>query len=301
MNINELKNKLKEVGYCSNEEIDYAVAIAMLTDRPLLIEGAPGVGKTSLAKAVADALGLEFIRVQMYDGLTDDKILYDYDYQKQLLTLEAIKPVLEKEYKDMKVNDIIHHVANKLDFYGKDFMIERPFLKAINGKGKKVILIDEIDKSPEEIEYMLYEFLEDYSITIPQYGTINCPEKEKPIVFITSNGYRNLSEAFRRRCNYLYLEQKTHDEMVEILLTRAKVSESVADGIALCLIKAAGLKLEHIPAISEGIAWAEFLNKNPNLSKEIVINSVGMLAKNKKDVELIKEIVENYGENIWKS
>lgn len=115
--------------------------------------------------------------------------MYDYDYQKQLLVLEAIKPALNREFEGLSINDTIHKAASELDFYGKEFLIERPILKAINGKGRKVLLIDECDKAPEEIEYMLYEFLENYSISIPQYGTIRCPEDQKPIVFITSNNY----------------------------------------------------------------------------------------------------------------
>ena len=145
---------------------------------------------------------LPLIRLQMYDGLTDDKVLYDYDYQRQLLTLEAIKPKLEEETRGLNVNDAIQKVSKNVNFYGKDFMIPRPILRTIDGTGRKLLLIDEVDKVSEETEYMLYEFLEDYSITIPQYGRIECPPDQRPLVFLTSNSYRELSGAMRRRCVY---------------------------------------------------------------------------------------------------
>lgn len=292
LKIEEIDEKLRSTGYCPNKEIDYAVLIALVENRPLLIEGAPGVGKTSIARAVAEAFDLPLLRIQMYDGLTDDKILYDYDYQKQLLTLEAIKPSLEKEYGDMSAHDAIKHAAGLLDFYGKEFLISRPILKAIDGSGRKVLLIDEIDKAPEEIEYMLYEFLEDYSITIPQYGRISCPDDQRPIVFITSNCYRELSGAFRRRCNYLYINEKTKQEMANILMARACVDKKLADKIALCLCNLSKKGLKYTPSIAEGIVWADYLKQNPELTNEIVMGSLSYLIKSNKDAKTIADTVE---------
>lgn len=292
LKVDDIDAKLRSTGYCPNQEIDYAVLIAMIENRPLLIEGAPGVGKTSIAKAVADAFELPLLRIQMYDGLTDDKILYDYDYQKQLLTLEAIKPSLEKEYGSMTAHDAIKHASGLLDFYGKEFLISRPVLKAIDGSGRKVLLIDEIDKAPEEIEYMLYEFLEDYSITIPQYGKITCPEDQRPVVFITSNCYRELSGAFRRRCNYLYIAEKTKEEMAGILMARAEIDQSLAESIAECLCTLSQKGLKYTPSIAEGIEWAEYLKQYPELTKEIVMGSLSYLAKTNRDYNEIKNTVE---------
>lgn len=295
MSAEEVDRELRSVGYCPTEDIDYAVLIAQVTNRPLLIEGAPGVGKTSLAKAVSDAFKLPLIRVQMYDGLTDDKILYDYDYQKQLLTLEAVRPSLEKEYKGLSLSEAVHRAAGLMDFYGREFLISRPILKSIDGSGKKVLLIDEIDKAPEEIEYMLYEFLEDYSVTIPQYGTIVCPEEQRPLVFVTSNRYRELSGAFRRRCNYLYISQKSKEEMAEILMTRAGANQDLAEKIALCLGEEAMLTLKHPPSIAEGIEWAAYLKQYPQLTQEIVMGSLGFLAKSEKDISTVKGVVKKVG------
>lgn len=144
-------------GYIPNDDICYAVFEALSLQKPILIEGDPGVGKTSLAIAVSKMLSLPFLRLQMYDGLTKDEILYDYDYQRQLLTLEAVKPKINEEIKGMDVNAAIRKVAGDVNFYGEEFLIPRPVLQTINGTGKKLLLIDEIDKSSEETEYMLYE------------------------------------------------------------------------------------------------------------------------------------------------
>ena len=295
-----IKEKLSEVNYSTTKDIDYAVDISMTLNKPLLIEGSPGVGKSSLAKAVADALGLPFIRVQLYDGLTDDKILFDYNYQKQLLTLEAVKPFIEEKYKGEELQDIVKGVSSELDFYGKDFLIERPVLRAINGKGKKVILFDEIDKAPEEIEYMLYEFLENYSITIPEYGEIKCPEDQKPIVFLTSNNYRQLSGALKRRCNYLYIKEKTAQEIIDILKLKAGVDEDLAEGISKCIIEVnKNENVKQKPSISEAIEWSRFLKEKEEVTKDDVIGSLSVIAKNYKDYNSIKDTILNMDETLW--
>ena len=295
-----IKDKLNKVNYATTKDIEYAVDISISLDKPLLIEGSPGVGKSSLAKAVADALGLPFIRVQLYDGLTDDKILFDYNYQKQLLTLEAVKPFIEEKYKGQELQNVIKGVSSELDFYGKDFLIERPVLRAINGKGKKVILFDEIDKAPEEIEYMLYEFLENYSITIPEYGKIKCPEDQKPIVFLTSNNYRQLSGALKRRCNYLYIKEKTAKEIIDILKLKAGVDDNLAQGIAKCIIEVnKNDNVKQKPSISEAIEWSRFLKEKEEITKDDVIGSLSIIAKNYKDYNSIKTTILDMEETLW--
>lgn len=295
-----IKDKLNKVNYATTKDIEYAVDISINLDKPLLIEGSPGVGKSSLAKAVADALELPFIRVQLYDGLTDDKILFDYNYQKQLLTLEAVKPFIEEKYKGQKLQDVVKGVSSELDFYGKDFLIERPVLRAINGKGKKVILFDEIDKAPEEIEYMLYEFLENYSITIPEYGEIKCPEEQKPIVFLTSNNYRQLSGALKRRCNYLYIKEKTAKEIIDILKLKAGVDDDLAQGIAKCIIEVnKNDNVKQKPSISEAIEWSRFLKEKEEITKDDVVGSLSIIAKNYKDYNSIKDTILDMEESLW--
>ena len=300
MTIDETKEILKRAGYMADGNVATTVWAAMAAGKPLLVEGAPGVGKTALAKAVADGMGLPLIRMQMYDGLTDDKILYDYDYQRQLLTLEAVKPQLEERYRGMDASDVIKDVAAGLDFYGEEFLIRRPVLRSITGEERSVLLIDEIDKAPEEIEYMLYEFLEDFSITIPQYGEVRCPEDRRPVVFLTSNGYRDLSGALRRRCMYLYIERKTKEEVMEVLRVKAGADETVAAGVAFCMAamqNASGIR--RMPSTSEAIDWARLLMAAPERTKEYVDATLGAMIKNEKDASAIRRAVETAGKALW--
>lgn len=292
LTINEIREGLKKHGYIPNDEICYSVFQALVLHKPVLVEGDPGVGKTSLAKAVAKMLGLPFLRLQMYDGLTKDDILYDYDYQRQLLTLEAVKPKIEKETDSMDINTAIKKVAGDVDFYGEEFLIPRPVLQTINGTGRKLLLIDEIDKASEETEYMLYEYLEGYSVNIPQLGEVKCPEEEKPVVFLTSNGYRELSGAMRRRCGYLYIKRKSRAEVIEILKNNARVNDKVAAGIAACMIDLQEKDLKHPVSIAEAVDWANFLKNEA--TKEKAINSIGLLAKDRRDLAVIKDTVSKY-------
>lgn len=171
---------------------------------PLLVESDPGQGKTSLALAMGQAFGLSVLRVQFYEGLTADKILYDYNYQRQLLSIQAIQSTLAKNLDGKTINEAMD-VAKTIDFYGKDFLIRRPVLESIWGEQRYVLLFDEVDKASEELEYTLLEFLDDFSLSIPQYGTVKAKEGMELVVVLTSNNYRDLSDALKRRCNYLYL------------------------------------------------------------------------------------------------
>lgn len=297
LTIKEIDEGLRKCGYIPNQDICYTVFQALVLHKPIIIEGEPGVGKTQLAKSVAQMLDIPFLRLQMYDGLTKDDILYDYDYQRQLLTLEAVKPKIEKETADMSTNEAIKRVAGDIDFYGKEFLIPRPVLQTINGTGKKLLLIDEIDKASEETEYMLYEYLEGYSVNIPQLGEIRCAEEEKPIVFLTSNGYRELSGAMRRRCGYLYIKRKTREEIIEILKNNAKIDPHVAAGIAACMVDLQEKDLKHPVSIAEAVDWARFLKEES--TTEAALNSVGLLAKDRRDLAIIRDTVGRYAEDIF--
>lgn len=292
--INKIEKGLDSVGYYPTKEISYAVMAAITCDKPLLIEGAPGAGKTSLAKAIAAMLNLPLIRVQFYEGISNDDILYDYDYQKQLLTLEAIKPTITKELEGKNIQDAVNYVANSVSFYGKDFLIERPVMQAINGSGRKVLLLDEIDKASEETEYMLLEVLSEFSISVPQYGTVTCPTDQRPIVILTSNGYRELSEALKRRCAYLYINNKSKDEMLAILKNKARFDEKLAESIANCMVKIQNMRLRQTPSIAEAVDWGNYLQSMfgehlENLEDpEEIKYTLGAIAKNKEDEQILK-------------
>lgn len=286
MNVNEIHSKLKEVGYISTREIDYAVAAAINHSTPLLVEGAPGGGKTQLAKSVAKMLDCPMYRISFYEGITSDKILYDYDYQRQLLTIQAIQSSVQKELIDKNIQESIDALKD-IDFYGEQFLIKRPVLQALTNDAPCVLLLDEIDKASEECEYTLLEMLDEFAITIPQFGTIKA--NVKPIVFLTSNNYRSLSDALKRRCNYLYIENKTKDEMFEIVKAKASVSEALARGVAECVASIQKLHLKQTPSIDEAIRWAQYLEDNfGDDYKDALEYSLCNLIKNKDDMRTVR-------------
>ena len=285
-----IKDKMSQAGYSTNQLINTALSAALNTGTPLLIEGAPGSGKTSMAKAVAEAFGLPFIRVQFYDGLTADKILYDYNYQRQLLTIESIKPTLESELQGKDITEAME-VASHIDFYGEDFLIERPILKALRSDQQVVLLLDEVDKASEELEYTLLEFLDEFSMTIPQYGTITA--KHKPIVFLTSNRYRELSDALKRRCNYIFLKSKTAEEMAEIITAQAQVDPTVAAAVADVVAASRNLNLTQTPSIAEAVGWAKFIKEAIDHGDSDMLSdlggSLGHIAKAEGDADRISK------------
>lgn len=285
MNIEEIKEGLEKVNYIPNNDILFAVSGAINSNIPLLVEGSPGTGKTLLAKAVSQMLDIPLIRVQFYEGITADKILYDYDYQKQLLTIESIKSVLSKELGDKKVKDAVNF-ASKINFYDETFLIKRPILQSITSDTPCVLLLDEVEKSSEEIEYTLLEFLDEFALTIPQLGRIEA--KNKPIVFLTSNNYRQLSDALKRRCNYLYIEDKTESEMKKILETKAQIDEKLSISISKMIVSLRNLNLKQMPSIAEAINWGKYLTEN-EIKEEDIPYTLGILLKNKEDIEIVKK------------
>ena len=295
--IQQIREGLEKAGYVANDEITTALWASVSRGRPLLLEGAAGTGKTSLAKALADGLNLPYQRLQMYEGLSDDKILYDYDYQKQLLVIEMLKPRLMEECKEMNLKEAEQYALSKLDFYGDDFLLERPVLKAIRSKKQTVLCIDELDKADEATEYMLYEFLENYSLSIPQYGTVTCRPDQRPIVIITSNGYRELSGPLRRRCSYLYLKRKKTAEMAKILALKANADRNLALGIALVVSKMTNLHYQ--PSLAEAIDYARFLSQQEDVSKETALSALSILLKDNRDYDRGRNLLLKHGGEIW--
>lgn len=290
LSISDIISGLDSVGYIATPDIAYAVSGTIGERTPLLIEGDPGCGKTFLAKAVAKMLGRKLIRVQMYDGITYDKILYDYDYQRQLLTIEAIRSSLGKTLAD-KTPEEAMKIAGRINFYDKDFLIQRPVLQALTAEETVVLLLDEVDKTSEELEYSLLEVLDEFSMTIPQYGTIRCNDENRPMVFMTSNNYRELSDALKRRCNYLYIKNKTREEVEKILLKQTSISKQAASAVANCLVELQTSRMRQAPSISEGIAWVDYLIEHPEIGAGDFSESAFLLAKNKEDTATAKRIL----------
>lgn len=273
----KIQEGLKEQSYLADERTAMTVAIALSLEKPILIEGPAGVGKTELAKAISGWKNCPFIRLQCYEGIDEAKALYEWDYRKQLLSLQMGK----------------ENSTNMQNLFSEDFLLERPLLAAIRNNQRPVLLIDEIDKSDPEFESMLLELLSDFQITIPELGTIHAVQK--PIVILTSNKMRQLSEALRRRCLYLYIDYPTPEQESAILRERVpELPHEMVDEIAMALAHLRSIHLRKAPSISEAVDWAEALvalNIN-KLDRDVVLNTLNVLIKDHSDLEHAKTEIE---------
>lgn len=301
MTKDEWFSALSRNGYIANDQILFTVMNAVALGCPILVEGEPGVGKTELAKAVAGALSLPLLRVQFYEGITNRDLMYEYDYARQMLTTVALQTAIKEESAGLSISQTQNLLKSEIDIYDESFLIERPLLSAINGKGRKVLLLDEIDKTSEETEYALLELLSDFSMSIPELGqTVTCPKNQIPIVFLTSNNSRELSDALRRRCLYLYMPNKTLEELAAIIHSKAEVSSEFATRVAEQLEKIRELDLKQKPSVAEGITWAKVLMNQfgdiSDLEAEDLSATVGVVAKNKGDLETVKSFLSGVEE-----
>lgn len=247
MNLDQLKKKMDEAHYIYDDTLATVLAVALQLGRPLLIEGAAGVGKTEIAKVMASALDRDLVRLQCYEGLDESKALYEWNYQKQLL---AIQVNMGSDDKDRLTRSL----------FSDEYLLERPLLQSIRSENPAVLLIDEIDKADEEFEAFLLELLSEMQVTIPEVGTIKA--KSIPFVVLTSNRARPLSEALRRRCAYLYIEYPDMEK--ELAILRAKlphVDDRLCAQVALAVQKLrANEAILKKPSIAETLDWAAALD-----------------------------------------
>ena len=278
----------EKLGYVSDEQIATALFLAQKLEKPLLVEGPPGVGKTELAKATAEYLGLNMIRLQCYEGLDEGKALYEWQYGKQLLYTQVLKEKLGDVMQGAKtLDESMTRLGGFEDvFFSEQFLQTRPLLDALRSDDGVVLLIDEIDKSDDEFEAFLLEILSDYQISIPELGTVKA--KKPPLVFLTSNNTREIGDALKRRCLHLYIPFP--DAVRENTILQARVPE-LNDGLRANVVdfvqKLREMDLKKPPAVSETIDWARtvvLLNIDV-LDSDFVKNTLNVLLKFKSDIE----------------
>ncbi len=278
MELKELKAKMDAEHYIYDDTMATVLYVALKLGRPLLIEGAAGVGKTEVAKVMAAALGRELVRMQCYEGLDESKALYEWNYQKQLLSIQVNMNAQDKD-----------ELTKSL--FSDAYLLERPLLKSIRAEGPVVLLIDEIDKSDEEFEAFLLELLSDLQVTVPEVGTIRA--KSVPFVVLTSNRSRPLSEALRRRCAYLYIEYPDMDK--ELAILRAKlphVDDRLSAQVALAVQKLrSNDAILKKPSIAETLDWASALDALGirELTPDALRQTAGFVLKNSEDLAALTE------------
>lgn len=276
MELNTLKKKLNQANYIYDDTLATVLYVALQLERPLLIEGAAGVGKTEIAKVMAAAMDRDLVRLQCYEGLDESKALYEWNYQKQLLAIQVNMNAADKaELTDSLFRD--------------EYLLERPLLKSIRSEKPVVLLIDEIDKADEEFEAFLLELLSDMQVSIPEIGTIRA--KTVPFVVLTSNRARPLSEALRRRCAYLYIEYPDLDK--ELAILRAKlphIDDKLSAQVALAVQKLRSNEaILKKPSIAETLDWTSALDALGirELTPDALRQTAGFLLKNSEDIALL--------------
>lgn len=288
--IEDVRIRLEKSGYICSREIATVVYLSGATQKPILVEGPAGVGKTELAKAVAASLDWEIIRLQCYEGLDEAKALYEWEYAKQLLYTQMLKEKINQVIEGtVSLSDAADRIAAQEDaFFSERFIQPRPLLKAITSRNPVVLLIDEVDKSDPEFEAFLLEILSDFQVSIPEIGTRKA--RHIPFVALTSNNFRDMSDALKRRCLHLYIdypERELETKIVQLKLPAIK--NRLLSQLIESIQAIRKLDLKKKPSIAETLDWANALItlQIEDLDSETVLSTLNVILKHRADAEMV--------------
>jgi MoxR-like ATPase len=276
--VGELTEILRQGGYLADRGLATALFVALSLERPILLEGEVGVGKTEAAKVLASVFGRKLIRLQCYEGIDTSQALYEWDYARQLLHIRALS---ERQLAD---DDAVEKL------FGPKFLVERPLLEAVRAGGDAVLLIDEVDRADDEFEAFLLEVLSDFQISIPEIGTITAPSP--PLVVLTSNRTRELHDALKRRCLYHWIGYPSAQRELEIVQVREPgVSQALAQKVVAAVHRLRELDLAKPPGVAETIDWARTLGVlgEPDLDEQTASDTLGAVVKERDDLDLVRE------------
>ena len=287
MTVEEINKLMVDQAYYADKSVAISVFLAIQLQKPLLIEGPAGVGKTEIAKVLAKGLAIDLIRLQCYEGLDAHHAIYEWDYQRQLLQLK----LMEGEKNSSQLEE---------EIFSEKFLMERPLLQAIEKEKSGLLMIDEIYRADEEFESYLLELLSDWQITIPELGTIAA--KSQPYVVLTGNRTRELSEALRRRCLYLWIDYPSFDKELAILRSKVPhIDKRLGEEICVFMKHLRKLKLEKTPGVAETLDWAKALSAMhyDHLDKDIIADTLGVVLKDWQDIrsttDSLSELLEKTG------
>jgi MoxR-like ATPase len=289
--VDHVAASLESADYICSKTIATVVFLAQATQKPVLVEGPAGVGKTELSKSVARSLGRELIRLQCYEGLDETKALYEWEYAKQLLYTQMVKEKIDDVVSGAhNLTDAVDRIAAQEDaFFSERFIQPRPLLQAISSSQPVVLLVDEVDKSDPEFEAFLLEVLSDFQISIPELGTRKA--RNIPFVFLTSNDSRDMSDALKRRCIHLYIDYPERElEMRIVRLKIPQIKERLSDQLIDAIHKIRDLDLKKKPCVSETLDWAQSLIalQIEDLSPQVVTDTLNVILKYQADVDQVR-------------
>ncbi|NQU07575.1 MAG: MoxR family ATPase [Candidatus Abyssubacteria bacterium] len=289
--IEEVSREFKKQKYICSNEISTVIYLSEQMQKPILVEGSAGVGKTSIAGVWADAAGLEMIRMQCYEGLDESKALYEWEYAKQILYTQILK---EKINEVLAGTASLQEAVDRIDkqddaFFSDKFILPRPLLQAILSERKTVLLIDEVDKADPEFEAFLLEILSDFQVSVPELGTLKA--KHIPYVVLTSNNTREMTDALKRRCLHLFIDFPTSGQEMEIVQLKVPgISETLARQVVDVIQKVRKADLKKLPSISETLDWARALTilNVDSLDEETIKSTLNLFLKYEGDIKKVK-------------